>query len=80
VLLAGKFVNDLFGGFSILRNWLVNGSGRHVLEQIGYAESSDWVERMTAAIEKLVAASDDDSRYPRADCSPASTVPGSEVE
>ena len=39
---AGEQIrNDLFGGFSIPRNWLVNSSGRHVLEQIGYAESTD---------------------------------------
>jgi thiol-disulfide isomerase/thioredoxin len=53
VLLAAAFVNGIFDGISIPRNWLIDSKGVHKLEQIGYAESSDWVERMTAELEKL---------------------------
>lgn len=53
VLLADKFINGIFNGISIPRNWLVDGKGVHRLEQIGYGESSDWVERMIQALEKL---------------------------
>ena len=53
VLLASGFVKGVFDGISIPRNWLIDSSGVHKLEQIGYAESSDWVQRMTEALEKI---------------------------
>jgi thiol-disulfide isomerase/thioredoxin len=55
VLLAADFVNGIFDGISIPRNWLLDNKGVHKLEQTGYAESSDWVERMTQELEKLTA-------------------------
>ena len=56
VLLAAGFVNGMFDGISIPRNWLIDSKGVHKLEQIGYAESSDWVARMTEALEKAASA------------------------
>jgi thiol-disulfide isomerase/thioredoxin len=55
VLLAAGFVNGILDSISIPRNWLLDSKGVHKFEQIGYAESSDWVERMTEALEKLTA-------------------------
>ncbi len=53
VLLADRLVRDALEAVSIPRNWLVDGKGVHQLEQIGFPESSDWMDRMLAGLEKL---------------------------
>ena len=50
VLLADRLVRETLEMVSIPRNWLVDGKGVHQLEQIGFLESSDWLERMLAGI------------------------------
>jgi thiol-disulfide isomerase/thioredoxin len=51
VLLASRYVTGLLDAISIPRNWLVDKRGAHQLEQIGFGETADWVERMAQAVE-----------------------------
>lgn len=53
VLLADRLVREALEAVSIPRNWLIDGKGVHQLEQIGFSESSDWVEKMMGGIEKV---------------------------
>jgi hypothetical protein len=53
VLLADRLVRDALEAVSIPRNWVLDGNGVHQLEQIGFMESSDWMEKMMAGIEKV---------------------------
>lgn len=50
VLLADRLVRETLERVSIPRNWLVDGTGVLQLEQIGFSEGSDWMERMLAGI------------------------------
>jgi thiol-disulfide isomerase/thioredoxin len=53
VLLADRLVRETLEAVSIPRNWLIDGTGVHQLEQVGFMESSDWIEKMMAGIEKV---------------------------
>lgn len=53
VLLAKDLVGGILHAVSIPRNWLVDKRGTHQLEQIGFSQGPDWVERMLGEMEKL---------------------------
>jgi len=53
VLFADRLVREALETVSIPRNWLIDGKGMHQLEQVGFMESSDWIEKMMAGIEKV---------------------------
>lgn len=53
VLFADRLVRETLEMVSIPRNWLIDGKGMHQLEQVGFMESSDWIEKMMAGIEKV---------------------------
>ncbi|MBI2687954.1 MAG: TlpA family protein disulfide reductase [Acidobacteria bacterium] len=52
VLFADRLTRSMSDVISIPRNWLIDRQGVHQTEQVGFAASSDWVDRMVEAIEK----------------------------